>query len=352
MNEAFWKGREVLLTGHTGFMGGWLSFLLHRLGAKVAGYALAPEGTPNLYEAAGVAQHVRSAIGDLRDRARLGAVVEETRPEIVFHLAAQPLVRRAYADPVSTFETNVIGTVNLLEALRSVSRLQAVVVVTSDKVYDNAEWAWGYREIDRLGGKEPYGVSKACAELVTQAYWHSFFKSRNPAVPVATVRAGNIIGGGDWACDRLVPDAVRAWSSGAPLRIRNPAAIRPWQHVLEPCRGYLMLTERMVQDPGFAGAWNFGPVWEDAKPVSWIADRMQDLWGEGARWEPQVGMQPYEARLLAVDSSRARKELGWTPAWRVERALERTIAWYRQFYGEASMRKVTIDEIEDNIHAR
>jgi CDP-glucose 4,6-dehydratase len=352
MNREFWQGRTVLVTGHTGFMGGWLSLLLRRLGADVTGYGLLPEGTPNLFEAAIVARHVRSVIGDLRDRARLGTVIEDIRPEVVFHLAAQPLVRRAHAEPVVTFETNVMGTVHLLEALRTIERLQTIVVVTTDKVYENREWVWSYRETDALGGKEPYGVSKACAELVIKAYWHSFFKPREQAIPIATARAGNIIGGGDWAVDRLVPDAMRAWSSGAPLRIRNPAAVRPWQHVVEPIRGYLILAERMIQDQRFAGAWNFGPLWEDAKPVCWMADRLRVLWGEGVRWEIEGGAQPYEARLLSLDSSRARTELDWDAAWPLDHALERTIAWYRQFYRGAAMNRITIDDIEDSIHAQ
>lgn len=348
MNPGFWKGRRVLVTGHTGFKGGWLSLLLHRMGAVVSGYALAPDTSPNIFEAAGVAARVDSHLGDLRDRARLTEVVRAARPQVVFHLAAQAIVRRAHADPADTFETNVMGTVNLLEALRGLEGVEAVVVVTSDKVYENHEWSWAYRETDALGGKEPYGVSKACAELVTQAYARSYFDPSG--VPIATARAGNVIGGGDWASDRLIPDAMRAWSEGRPLKVRNPAAVRPWQHVLEPVQGYVLLAERLVQDAGVTRAWNFGPAWDDAQPVSWVCDQLASLWGVGAGWTLDTGAQPYEARLLAVDSSRARAELGWTPAWRIGEGLARTVAWYRRFYAGDAMEKVTLQDIEDGIH--
>lgn len=323
--------------------------MLSRLGARVTGFALPPPTSPSLFDAARIGDTVRSIAGDLREPSNLTAAVAEARPEIVFHLAAQPLVRQAYVEPVQTFDVNVMGTVYLLEAMRTASGVEAVVVITSDKVYDNVEWFWGYRETDRLGGKEPYGVSKACAELVVQAYAHSYF--RHAGIGIATARAGNVIGGGDWAANRLVPDAMRAWSQGAMLRIRNPGAVRPWQHVLEPIRGYLLLAEQLAkgQIDSFGG-WNFGPARNDLQPVASVVERLAALWG-GARWEHEQSESPYEAGFLAVDSSRAEIQLGWRPAWGLEETLARTVAWYRDFYRGSGIARRTQDEIESNLNA-
>lgn len=347
IDASFWKDRRVFVTGHTGFKGGWLCLWLARLGARVTGYALEPPTEPSLFDAAGIAGDLTSVIADIRDRRRLDAALASARPEIVFHLAAQPLVRRAHADPVETFDTNVMGTVNLLDALRRQDGVLAAVVVTSDKVYDNREWVWPYRETDRLGGSEPYGASKACAEIAVDAFRHAYFAD-GPRIGVATARAGNVIGGGDWAEDRLVPDAIRAFAAGETLRLRNPLAHRPWQHVLEPLAGYVRLAECLTAAPEkTAGGWNFGPAGGDSRPVRWVADTIARLWGGDARWTLDNRANPHEARLLAVDSSRAEAELGWRPVWPVERALEHTVAWYRAHYEGRDMRALSIDQIEE-----
>lgn len=332
VNLSHWRGRRVLVTGHSGFIGGWLSLALQSLGAKVTGYALPPPTNPSLFEAARVADGMVSTFGDVADLAALTACMGQSQPEVVFHLAAQPLVRRAHAQPVATFATNVMGTVNLLEAVRSVASVTTLVVFTTDKVYENREWIWGYRENDALGGKEPYGVSKACCEMAVAAYRHAYLAQRQ--VAVATVRAGNVIGGGDWAEDRLVPDAMRAFVAGQPLAIRNPAAIRPWQHVLEPVRGLLQLAERLAESPDrYEGGWNFGPAFEDSREVSWIADQLTQCWGDAASWQLEdVRHRPYEARLLALDSSKARSLLDWHTRFTLEEAIAQTVSWYRAFY--------------------
>jgi CDP-glucose 4,6-dehydratase len=347
----FWRGRSVFLTGHTGFKGGWLAALLHRLGATTTGYALAPEPGPSLYEAARVGGLTRSVIADIRDRARLAAEMQSAKPDVVFHLAAQALVGRARTDPVETFATNVMGTVHLLEAVRATPSVSTVVVVTSDKVYDNVEWPFAYRETDALGGKEPYGASKAACEIAVQAWRHAYFDV-GPPVAVATARAGNVIGGGDWAADRLVPDAMRAFGAGAPLIVRNPAAVRPWQHVLEPLAGYLRLAEALAEGgrPGPLHAFNFGPATEDARAVAFVADRLAALWGAGAAWRQAEGVQPYEARLLEVDSAQARAVLGWAPKWRLEEGLSRTVAWHRAVAGGQDAQAVTLAQIEDRLN--
>jgi len=344
-----WSGRGVFLTGHTGFKGGWMTALLNKLGARVTGYALAPEPGPSLFEAARIGDLAEaSIIADIRDGAGLKQAMRAAEPEVVFHLAAQALVRRAYAQPDETFETNVMGTLRVLEAVRATPSVRAVVVVTSDKVYDNREWPWPYRETDPLGGKEPYGASKAASEMVVQAYRHSYFSDPERPVAIAMARAGNVIGGGDWAVDRLVPDAMRAFAANTPLVVRNPSAVRPWQHVLEPLVGYIRLADVLLDglivpdDGGF----NFGPATDDARAVSVVADVLAMRWGSGACWTRDPAAHPYEARLLEVDSSRARSVIGWSPRWSLDMGLARTVEWYRALNADADMRRVTVDQIE------
>lgn len=335
MNESFWRDRRVFITGHTGFKGSWLSLWLHSLGAQVTGYALDPPTSPSLFEAAAVSGLVRSIHGDVRDAAALTRALRESRGEVVFHLAAQALVRRSYAEPVETFSTNVVGTACLLDAVRQAPDVRAVVIVTTDKCYENREWPWPYRESDTLGGRDPYASSKACAELVTSAYRDSFFNPSSYAshgVAVASARAGNVIGGGDWATDRLVPDLVAGFARGDAVRIRNPDAVRPWQHVLEPLSGYLVLAERLIAEgPAFGEAWNFGPDNVDACEVSAVADMLAEAWGAGARWEVEDVPKPHEAGTLRLDYAKARHRLGWQPRWRLPQAVRDTVAWYREF---------------------
>lgn len=352
LSRAFWAGRRVFVTGHTGFKGGWLMGLLKQLGAEPSGYALAPPSEPNLFAAADVARLGSSTLGDIRDAARLNAAMAAAKPEIVLHLAAQALVRPARVDPIETFSTNVVGTAHVLDAVRQTPGVQACVVVTSDKVYDNVEWPWAYRETDRLGGKEPYGASKACTEIVVESYRASYFGAGGHPAVIGSARAGNVIGGGDWAEDRLVPDAIRAFSAGDTLMIRNPASVRPWQHVLEPLSGYLRLAEALASDGTLPGpaAFNFGPASDDAVPVRVIADEMTARWGAGARWQHDTRFQPYEARLLEVDSAKARTLLGWQPRWRLAQALDRTVAWYRGFYAGDDMHALTLRQIEEYLH--
>ena len=343
-----WADRRVLVTGHTGFLGGWLCLWLSRLNAKISGYALDPPTRPSLFDSVGLSNMVNSVIADIRDADRLRAALADAAPEIVIHLAAQPIVRLAHAEPADTFASNVMGTVNLLEAIRATPSVAGVIVITSDKVYDNVEWDWGYRENDRLGGREPYGASKACAELVVAAYRRSYFSGGGRIVGVATMRAGNIVGGGDWAEDRLIPDAMRAFEAGRALHIRNPRSVRPWQHVLEPARGILMLAERLLADPpAWSGAWNFGPLEHDSCPVSRIADTLARQWGDGATWinGASDGAEPYEARLLAVNSTKAAARLDWRPLWSLDRTLAATVEWYRAHAADADMRDFSMKQI-------
>ncbi len=352
IDRDFWKGKRVFLTGHTGFKGGWLSLWLQRLGAELTGYSLQPPTDPSLFELAAVADGMESVIADVRDLARLTTALDVARPKIVFHMAAQPLVRYSYKDPIETYTTNVIGTANLLEAVRRTASVRAVVVITTDKCYDNKEWVWSYREVDRLGGYDPYSSSKACTELVVAAYRDSFFNlttHEDGSTAVASARAGNVIGGGDWAADRLVPDLVRAFLAGQPAPIRNPESIRPWQHVLEPSSGYLLLAQKLFQEgPSFAEAWNFAPRAEDSRPVAWVADRMTQEWGDSTSWTHDLDAHPHESRYLSLDWSKARSRLGWSPLWRLEEALQRVVTWYREYSasGDAgALRQITLDDI-------
>ncbi len=346
LDTSFWAGRRVFVTGHTGFMGGWLCLWLKRLGAEIHGYALTPPTEPSLFFAADLGRDMASTIADVRDYERLSRALKTARPDVVLHLAAQPLVRRAYAEPVETYATNVMGTVNLLEAVRHCPTVRAAIIVTTDKVYDNHERTRGYRETDTLGGREPYGNSKACAEFAVDAYRRSYFRDSDTGI--ATVRAGNIIGGGDWAQDRLVPDAMRAFDAGDPLHIRHPDAVRPWQHVLEPLGGFLMLAQHLAATPtDWAGGWNFGPDENDARTVSWVADRLITLWGAGASWQATPGDGIPEARLLTLSSAKAEGQLGWRPVWDAGEALVRTVDWYRDFYRGEDVRGVTLAQIEE-----
>lgn len=348
ISHQFWQGRRVFLTGHTGFKGGWLALALRRLGAKVFGYSLAPPTTPALFDVLSLQGEVEHVCGDIRDLDRLRAAIGGAEPSIVFHLAAQPIVRQAFADPLETLSTNVMGTANLLQALRDVKSLEAVVTVTSDKVYDNVEWEWPYRENDRLGGKEPYGTSKACCELVVEAFRHSYFEGSGGSVAIATVRAGNIIGGGDWSIDRLIPDAVRAFTSNKPLIIRNPLSVRPWQHVCEPVRGYIALAELMISHPSnYPHVLNFGPSHEDVRTVKELTETLVTLWGGEATWLQDESAQPYESRSLTIDSQIARRQLGWSPRWNFDQAMERTISWYKAYYDNADVKKLTIDQMNE-----
>jgi CDP-glucose 4,6-dehydratase len=344
VERAFWRGRRVLLTGHTGFKGGWLALWLADMGAEVHGYALAPPTEPNLFGVARVQDCLAShRVADVRDGDAVLAAVQAARPEIVLHLAAQPLVRHSYAAPVETYAVNVMGTVNLLEALRQVSGVRAVVNVTSDKCYENREWFWPYRENEALGGFDPYSSSKACAELVTAAYRQSFLEPAGTGL--ASARAGNVIGGGDWAADRLVPDFLRALDSGEALVLRSPAAVRPWQHVLEPLAGYLMLAERLHASSGpFAGAWNFGPDEADARTVQWIVERLCKS-VPGARWNCTDQPQPHEAATLRLDSAKAKSALGWRPRWDLATALDATLDWHRAWRRGDDMARFSLSQI-------
>ncbi len=350
MNPAFWRDKRVLLTGHTGFKGSWLSLWLQSMGAQVTGYALAPPTSPSLFEIAEVAQGMTSVIGDIRDLAKLQAVFAEYRPEIVIHMAAQPLVRYSYQNPVDTYSTNVMGTVHLLEAVRNSPGVKAVVNITTDKCYENREWAWGYRENEPMGGFDPYSNSKGCAELVNAAYRSSFFNADTYAqhgVATATVRAGNVIGGGDWAQDRLIPDILTAFEQGRKVDIRNPNAIRPWQHVMEPLRGYLTLAEQLFEHgPNFGEGWNFGPNDEDAKSVGWIVEEMAALWGADAKWQVDTGEHPHEAHYLKLDISKARSRLNWHPALHLKDALALIIEWSKERAAGANMRQLTLYQLQ------
>lgn len=343
-SAAFWRGKRVLLTGHTGFKGSWLSLWLQSLGVQLHGLGLAPPTTPSLFEVARVAEGMAHQVLDIRDFEALRACLQHLQPEIVIHMAAQPLVRMSYQQPVETYATNVMGTVHVLEAARQAGSVRAIVNVTTDKCYENREWLWGYREGEPLGGHDPYSSSKACAELVSSAYRASFLQAQGLAL--ATARAGNVIGGGDWALDRLVPDILGALEQREPVQIRNPHAVRPWQHVLEPMAGYLLLAERLWQQGAEAARpWNFGPSDEDAWPVQAIVERLCALWGRGAQWQLQPGEHPHEARFLKLDTSQARQHLGWLPRWGLETALARITDWHQAWLDGADMRAVCLQQI-------
>jgi CDP-glucose 4,6-dehydratase len=345
-----WQGRRVFLTGHTGFKGGWLALWLAHRGAHIRGFALDPPTTPSLFMDARIAEDVDDVRGDIRDYPRLEAALREFAPDVVFHLAAQPLVRQSYADPLGTYSINVMGTANVLEAVRKSPSVRAVVCVTTDKCYQDQDWDWPYRETDPLGGYDPYASSKACAELVAAGYRSSFFSadgSGGRRVCVATARAGNVVGGGDWSPDRLIPDLVRGFESGQPVLIRNPQAVRPWQHVLDASMGYMLLAERLCAGGNqFARSFNFGPADGDMWSVERIANRMAERWGGGARWIRDAAAHPHESRVLRVDSSRARTALGWKPRLTTEAALDWTLDCYRARRDGADLRHNTLAQID------
>jgi CDP-glucose 4,6-dehydratase len=345
--NSFWHNRKVLITGHTGFKGSWLALWLQRLGADTHGYSRSLPSQPSLFDAAGLSSTMQSTRGDICDIAALRRCMDAFAPEVVFHLAAQPIVRESYLDPAATYQTNVMGTLNVLECVRSCPSVRAVVVVTSDKCYENQEWPWPYRETDHLGGHDPYSSSKACAELVVRCYSNSFFRSAGGRqVAIATARAGNVLGGGDWAKDRLIPDTVRAFAAGETVRIRSPHAIRPWQHVLEALNGYLILAERLLlEGNSYSGPWNFGPATMDLKPVEWIVATLAGNWGEGARWECTPSDGVHEANILKIDWSKAAAGLGWKPALGLARSLEWVTQWYKGFYLGRNARDLCFEQL-------
>lgn len=349
MTVDFWQDKKVLLTGHTGFKGSWLSVWLQMLGAKVIGYSLPAPTQPSLFDLVQVGDRMTSIVGDVRDLDHLVKTIKNYQPEIVIHMAAQALVRESYKNPAETYAVNVLGTVNVLEAVRQVGGVKALVNVTSDKCYENREWVWGYRENEALGGYDPYSSSKGCSELVTSAYRNSFFHPKDyvqHGVGMATARAGNVIGGGDWASDRLIPDILKAWQTGQKVVIRYPQAIRPWQHVLEPLSGYLTLAEHLYNDgAGYGGAWNFGPHESDAQPVGWIVEQMANLWGQEADWLQETSLQPHEANYLKLDCSKARSQLKWQPKLDVKTALTWVVDWTKSLQSGANMRDITTHQI-------
>lgn len=355
MRAAFWRDKRVLVTGHTGFKGSWLSLWLVEMGARVVGYALEPPTTPSLFQLARISERLESLNGDVRDFDRLSQTISERCPEIVIHMAAQSLVRRSYMDPVETYGTNVMGTVNLLEAVRrsGAEAVKAVLVVTSDKCYENREWVWGYRETESMGGHDPYSSSKGCAELVTSAMRNSFFQRKadesGARTSVASARAGNVLGGGDWAEDRLVPDIIKSWMEGREVAIRNPRAVRPWQHALDPLHGYLMLCEKLYEDGAlYAEGWNFGPREEDAREVAHVVERLSELWGAGegeAAWGHDKNEHPHEAHYLKLDCSKARAGLHWRPRWNLDKTLEETVNWYKAYAGGEDMQQFSLEQI-------
>ena len=345
INPSFWKGKRVFVTGHTGFKGGWICLWLKHLGAEVIGYSLKPATVPSLFEVAGVGEGMQSIIGDIRDHAKLSKTILGSKPDLVIHMAAQPLVRYSYAQPAETYEVNVMGTIYLLEAVRAMPSVKAVVNVTSDKCYENQERIQGYSENEAMGGIDPYSSSKGCAELVTSAYRQSFFEPAG--IALASARAGNVIGGGDWAADRLIPDFFRAMDTGETLNIRSPKAVRPWQHVLEPLSGYLMLAEQLYNNgTSFAEGWNFGPSDDDSQTVRWIIERMAEM-RKDINWRCDEAPQLHEANLLKLDSSKARRQLNWQPVWRLQSALQKTLEWHEAWRNAEDMQAVSLVQIND-----
>ena len=345
VNPAFWKSKKVFITGHTGFKGSWLSLWLQEMGAVVKGYALEPNTIPNLFTQANVGSNMDSEIGDITNLNNIAESMKSFNPEVLIHMAAQPLVRLSYQEPALTYATNVMGTVNVLEAARKCSNLKAIVSVTTDKCYENKEWAWGYRENEPMGGHDPYSSSKGCAELVTAAYRKSFFNDENSAF-LASARAGNVIGGGDWSADRLIPDILRAFEKNEPVIVRNPLSTRPWQHVLEPISGYLVLAQHLFEEgSNFAESWNFGPKDDDCKPVSWILGRMITNWGNGAFWELDKNNNPHEAGYLKLDCSKAAMRLNWYPKWNLELTLESIINWHKHYIAQENIQEQCLLEI-------
>lgn len=358
VNPAFWRGKKVLITGHTGFKGAWLCIWLEAIGARVSGYALEPPTNPSLFQIGGVAQRITSHTGDIRCMEKLEKIVFQEKPDIIIHMAAQPLVRYGYENPLETYETNVMGTVHLLEAVRRAAQqgipIRAVLTVTTDKCYENREWVWGYREQDAMGGRDPYSNSKACAEFVTACYRKSYFSSdTGPRIALASARAGNVIGGGDWARDRLIPDCMDSLVNQKPIILRNPDAIRPWQHVLEPLSGYLLLIEKMWENPTrFAQSYNFGPDEKDARSVAWIVQKLCEKWGADASFEIEQKPTWHEAQYLRLDCSRAKTELGWCPKWTIEEALDRIVEWTRCFQMEGNIRELCLTQITQYMNSK
>lgn len=351
-DRTFWNGKRVFITGHTGFKGSWLCLWLQSLGAEVTGYSLDPPTDPSLFKLCGVEKLTKkSVIDDVRNRTALSRAVIDAMPEIVFHMAAQPLVRDSYKIPAETYEINVMGTVNLFEAVRESTSVKAVINVTTDKCYENREWVWGYRENEPLGGFDPYSSSKACSELVTASYRSSYFHPSEHAshgVGVATARAGNVVGGGDWAVDRLVPDCMRAVLQGEKVVLRHPYAVRPWQHVLEPLSGYLILAHKLYNDGArYAGAWNFGPDDQDAKPVEWLVKNLCEKWGNSASYVIDKGAHPHEAHYLKLDCSKAKVELAWRPRWELDKALDSIVVWTRAYRQGEDMGRVCLRQIQE-----
>ena len=351
VDKHFWKGKEVFITGHTGFKGSWLCLWLQLLGAKITGYALNPPTTPNLFALCKINKLTTSLTSDVRDYKSLVKAIQSARPEIVIHMAAQSLVRESYKNPVETYSINVLGTVNLFEAVRNTGGVKAVINVTTDKCYENREWIWGYRENEPMGGYDPYSNSKACSELVTSAYRNSYFNPKDyhsHGIGIASVRSGNVIGGGDWSADRLMPDCVRALLDKKRIVLRNPNAVRPWQHVLEPLSGYLLLAQKLYNNgPEYSEGWNFGPDDGDAKPVEWIVKKICEKWGQKSSYKIDKGEHPHEAHYLKLDCSKAKEKLGWYPRWNLEKAIDSVIEWTQAYQENKDVRKACLKQIEE-----
>jgi len=349
IDKSFWQNKKIFITGHTGFKGSWLCLWLHLLGAEITGYALDPPTDPSLFKLCKIGELLRSVTADVRDGKLLKEAMHESNPEIVFHMAAQPLVRESYRDPVKTYSTNVMGTVNLFEAVRECKSVKTIINVTTDKCYENKEWIWGYRENDSMGGNDPYSSSKGCAELITNAYLRSYFDTDNykeHGVSLASVRAGNAIGGGDWAEDRLVPDCMRSLMEDKPVVIRFPDAVRPWQHIVDLLYGYLLLTQHLYQEGSvLASGWNFGSNYEEAQPVRWIVERITEMWGYSDSWVVEQGNKPNEANFLTLDCSKAKSVLGWYPQWDLNVSLNKTVEWYKALKDQQNMFHFTLEQI-------